>query len=790
MDRAVTFRSARLLEKLSAMLSAQFTLVTAPPGYGKTTAVREFLRESLKPEEGLLWLTITSDDPCGELSAFCAELECPLAFQRFEEGDFSADSFYGWMEELAGGRFTGFITIDNLERLGNELSERIVSAIFKIRSRNIKFVLIAQRLDRKDRSATGEVGVHHIGYADLELNAAEIVEYCRESGKIIDYSLAEEIYEYTGGWALAIAIQCKRIRAGIFEPAPETLTMIQRLVWNSMGIEERRLLLRLSFFDSFTEKQVCFLLGEETLPDWCGTLFTESNFIRYDWETAQFIPHKILLKQLRMKLEELPDAFYEECVRTAGDWFLSTGRDIEAVGLYYRLRDYEMILQTGLVNMVGVSVEGRVFGEIAAEIATCCDRETKKRNFIAMLRIAYILFGSGKSREFEALMAELDSIITGMERDGTKMSSEASSLRGEWTLISAFSDFPDAEKMLDNLTLARQLIGGRSRTIADGERFLFGTLSIAFIFTTRPGKADHVAGLLSDEFAIYSELTGGGIGANSLYRAEVAFLRGDVAEMHTRLYSVLYESKSSEQDLIPVSAQRLLEYTQHSSVQGEGGFSEDVEMRILDYMGSSTDSIGQESDKYLSITQRLNSALSRLGALLEKGRYAQLAGEAEAMIDEFSMYGGGLFEALLRLYLAAGYASFGSRGGARREVEKAIDMTFPDRFYTPFVFFSKHLGGAGEDYVHNRYPAAVSKIKELREAMASQGNEANAKRAVESLTNREYEVAKLAAQGYRNREIADKLQIGEKTVRTHLGVVFRKLMIDRRAKLSDYISDR
>ena len=44
-------------------------------------------------------------------------------------------------------------------------------------------------------------------------------------------------------------------------------------------------------------------------------------------------------------------------------------------------------------------------------------------------------------------------------------------------------------------------------------------------------------------------------------------------------------------------------------------------------------------------------------------------------------------------------------------------------------------------------------------------------------------MAKLAAEGLRNNEIAKKLMVTESTVRTHLRAVFQKLQIDRRAKL-------
>ncbi len=51
------------------------------------------------------------------------------------------------------------------------------------------------------------------------------------------------------------------------------------------------------------------------------------------------------------------------------------------------------------------------------------------------------------------------------------------------------------------------------------------------------------------------------------------------------------------------------------------------------------------------------------------------------------------------------------------------------------------------------------------------------------LTEREYEVAMLAAKGNRNKEIAEILNVSENTVKTHLKSAFSKLSIDRRSQL-------
>jgi len=84
---------------------------------------------------------------------------------------------------------------------------------------------------------------------------------------------------------------------------------------------------------------------------------------------------------------------------------------------------------------------------------------------------------------------------------------------------------------------------------------------------------------------------------------------------------------------------------------------------------------------------------------------------------------------------------------------------------------------AGEIWLDGRYAEAVLN------AFGSYSPENKAGGKME-ISTREMEVIGLVVQGYKNRDIADKLFISEKTVKNHLSAIFHKLGVTDRLELT------
>lgn len=84
----------------------------------------------------------------------------------------------------------------------------------------------------------------------------------------------------------------------------------------------------------------------------------------------------------------------------------------------------------------------------------------------------------------------------------------------------------------------------------------------------------------------------------------------------------------------------------------------------------------------------------------------------------------------------------------------------------------------GESYIQPKLAAEL--VKEFNKPKFARGKNEN------ELTQREYEVLNLIADGLNNKDIADALFISEKTVKNHVSNIFRKINVSDRTQAAIY----
>ena len=82
--------------------------------------------------------------------------------------------------------------------------------------------------------------------------------------------------------------------------------------------------------------------------------------------------------------------------------------------------------------------------------------------------------------------------------------------------------------------------------------------------------------------------------------------------------------------------------------------------------------------------------------------------------------------------------------------------------------------------------AAAGQVQLTPKAAARLMQAVNTPKSPETLTERETDVLRLLAQGLANKEIARQLEIGEKTVKTHVSNILAKLGVQSRTQAALY----
>lgn len=135
-------------------------------------------------------------------------------------------------------------------------------------------------------------------------------------------------------------------------------------------------------------------------------------------------------------------------------------------------------------------------------------------------------------------------------------------------------------------------------------------------------------------------------------------------------------------------------------------------------------------------------------------------------------------EIYLRLYCAVAYSNSGKEDLARVHVDRAIALALPDRLYGILAVHWKILDKLLEERLMLADPEATKTIKVLyREFSAGQavlGGIIRNRSIAVNLTDRERNVAKLVAFGFKNHQIAERLNVGQSTIKTTIQKIMQK----------------
>ena len=495
----------KLTEKIDKINSHPLTVVEAPMGYGKTTAIKIYLN---KFHTNYYWQNIYTDSDIAFWQGFCRiiskidsnvgscleNIGLPKDSIKLEECIELINSIY-IKEEIA-------IILDDYHLIDNKNLDELIYNLVKSMDNKIHIIIITRnKPDIEIEELQLKKLVNYITKNCLEFEKDDIKKYYKLCGINLNTLNIDDVYKKSEGWISAIyLIMLNYIEYNTIEISEDIYELVEKLVYDPFEDKFKDFLLRLCVFDQFTLGQVKFVTGDENVDLLIKELTQVNAFVKYDKKNKVYLFHAIFRTCLLEKLKEKDDNYKKEVYKKGGLWFYKKRKYVLSIGYFYKAGDYESFLNT-LVQDKGNSITGKI-KDTFIRCMENCPNEFKQKNHLALLVYARRLFTYNEMDLFGKVCGQL---------------------------ILSFTKYNNIEEMSNLHKEAYELMYKPSTIMTNKSTWTFGSPSILYMYYRDKGKLQEQLRIMKNAMPYYYKITENhGKGADYIMEAEVCFNQGDI----------------------------------------------------------------------------------------------------------------------------------------------------------------------------------------------------------------------------------------------------------------------
>ncbi len=811
----------KITQEMNEIMEYPLTIVEAPMGYGKTTAVRECLKNL---NGDIKWQRIYDSLTHGFWEGFCnmvreLDVECAnnLSQLGFPDDGVLLHEAVGIMEGIALSKTT-ILVIDDYHICECVESDAFIRYLIEHQIPNLKIVLIVRFIKFETLEELKLKGyLKYIAKETFEFDVKEIQAYYKLCGINLKVAQAEQLYRLTEGWISAIyLLLLNYLEAGSFSSTKNIYKLLESTLYSSFSQEVKNFLNVICFFDYFTLDQASYVWQKEDANKLLSEIMGKNALIRYDEKTKTYHIHSLFIKLLREKFQLLGDGEKKSIFQNMALWYRSKGDFFSALKYFYQNKDFDMLMEVlesdrgDYLFQNGKDLFIKFFEE--------CPFEIREKHPVALLIYVINLFMINEFERFDNACNELAMVI---EQSKSLDASNRKLLMGEFQVLLSIAKFNDVPQMLEHMEIANELLEQPIRFFDTKFGWTFGSPSVLYMFYRKPGCLIRELEDVKEVLPLYRKITSGhGSGGASVMEAEWYFNRGDFVNAEILAHKGYYEAIEHGQYDIMLST--LFLRMRIALLKGDTLFIydtldnmyEDMKQKkqydhlhtidlckgyLLAFLekqpqiASWIENGDFESSKlYYPSKAFLNIVYGRV--LLVQKEYYKLLGIADLFIAAALVFPNALGEIYTRIYVAAAYEKIFRREDGIASLKIAMEMAFQDKLYIPFVENCDYIKPLllllrEQDF----FPEDINSILDIYQPYEAQIVLKSAETSDENkreLSQREMDIALLAAEGFTNKEIGEKLFISPNTVKTMLKRVFEKLNITSRAVLKHHFQEK
>ena len=812
--------SERLQESLRPISRCALTTVVAPMGYGKTTAVNWYLEQRAKAEAlNVIRISVYSDN----LAIFWKSVQDAFARAGF---DFLRD--YASPTDAAGGGLLAdvlchelagetacYIFIDDFHLLTDIRVSGFLCTLANRLPGNVHLI-VASRDRFLPAAETVRLGgkVYRIGTEQLRLNHTELAIYAHRCGTELSDAQVEALLYSSEGWFSAVYLNLRTLseRGALPDRNSDIYSTFTAAMIDPLPEKQQEFLAVMGLADEFTVEMARFVTGDADAEKLLAVLTAQNAFVKCLPDGVTFRFHHMMKECAERRfllLDKAKQAFYLE---RFGAWYENHRQYLHAMAVYRRSGNYDALMRV-IQKDAGILLSSLDPQTVLSDIEACPAAVLKEHplSILVLMRRMFTWRQIPKMMELKALL------LTSIEEHTALPEEERSNLLGECDLIMSFLCYNDISAMSRLHRSASSLMSRPAISIQNSGGWTFGSPSVLMMFYRAPGELQSELAEMDECMPHYYKVTGNhGQGAETIMRAEAAFMQGRFTDAHIELEHAYAQIEGNGQENMALCCDFLAwRLSLHMDMEQCCSF-EERRAELLRHHDAAWINIWTATGAYyhalLGETERIppvfaEHQLSTINFLapgkpmmemienqvyLAQGAYTKVIGRSEGQLAVCEAMHYALVALHIRIQTAAAYELLGKSEEASAWLSRALSDAAPDGLVMPFA----------ENY-DRLQPILAREIKsDLIEKIIGLGEAAKARKAsntrpgsLDALTQREFEVVNLMAQRLSNREIAEKLFLSEGSVKQYINQIYSKLHIEgdirsKRARLLTFFSQK
>lgn len=804
---------------LDNIFNTSFFIVTASMGYGKTTAVQNYLKN--KKQVRTIYFSPATDESDDILlwKQFCRAIEYideqlgrKLSLYGLPKENFESEKIIEIF--LTSISEETVIVFDDFEKVKNESIINIIEKIAFETIPKLHIVLISRNMPKIKYIEYEIKGKCFIMWQeDLEFTLEETKKIFEINGFNLNEYENNHIYNYTSGWTTPTYLSLiEYSKNGLFKNIPKATKLIKVALYDKLDEDSINILLKLSLIKEFTLDQALYITEDKKTFKLIENLYDDNFFVKYNSQKDTYSFHEILKISLNEEAKRR-DLDENLVYNRSGQWYEKENEPINAIKFWYKSKNYELILKIMEENWSTEYMDQAP--QLIISAYKEMDENLKLKYPFAYLTFIYCYLIGINTEEGAELLYEVKGLYE--ENEDIKNRNQ---ILGEIAIIESFLYLSDTRKRISYIKKSYEYFqGGRSHILNPEMPFTIGSNNILSLYYKDEGKIEETVEIFEENIGCFVHISNGcGIGAKCLIRAELEFERGNIKEAELKAYKALHKANNNEQISISICAEFLLmrinlckgkieivkkdlkELDEKSKgyilptlittcdttlgyINGLLGNYEGIPSWIKE---NDISKCGAVSDgvaiSYISIGQ----------AMILRKSYIELEVLSESMINKYEDNKNIIGKIYAYIYESIAKYNLYGLGKAKESMKEAIDIAKDDMIVMPFVELSSHIIDIISHLEKNQFIDiffnTLNKFdfyKKYRE----NNNDILDTNSCE-LTEREIEVMELLYAGNKQSEIASILNISLNTVRYHIKNIYDKFAVGNKVSAIKKYTDK